>query len=213
MKYCCRCKKEQLEICFNIDNNRLDGLYPICKDCRKEEYNLKKQFILQQKREYYKRNREKIKLKNKDYRVKNIELIRLKDNVRQSANKKQRNEIAKLYKSKRTKRDLNYKLCNALRSRMYHAIKNSQKVGSAVFDLGCSVEEVKTYLESKFYPNPETYENMTWDNWGRNGWHIDHITALHKFDLTNREEFLKACHYTNLQPLWYEENLRKTRKY
>jgi hypothetical protein len=69
--------------------------------------------------------------------------------------------------------------------------------------LGCSIPELKTYLESKFQ------EGMSWENWGIYGWHIDHIIPLDAFNLTNREEFLKACHYTNLQPLWAEENLKK----
>jgi hypothetical protein len=51
---------------------------------------------------------------------------------------------------------------------------------------------------------------MSWDNWGTHGWHIDHIIPLSSFDLTDREQFLKACHYTNLQPLWAADNIRKS---
>jgi hypothetical protein len=85
------------------------------------------------------------------------------------------------------------------------AIKNGQKAGSAVDDLGCSIEFLRAYLEAHFNPG------MTWDNWGQGPgkWHIDHIVPLAWFDLTNREQFLSACHYTNLQPLWSEENLSK----
>jgi hypothetical protein len=53
---------------------------------------------------------------------------------------------------------------------------------------------------------------MNWDNYGRKGWHIDHIKPLSSFDLTNKEQFKKACHYTNLQPMWYDENIKKEDK-
>ena len=66
------------------------------------------------------------------------------------------------------------------------------------------MEELKIYLESKFLPG------MTWDNWSKDGWHIDHVVPLASFDLTNKEQFDKACHYTNLQPLWAKDNLSKS---
>ena len=95
---------------------------------------------------------------------------------------------------------------NRLRSRLYNAINRNYKNGSAVKDLGCSIDEFKIYLESKFSPG------MTWENWSKFGWHIDHIVPLINFDLAEREQFLKACHYTNLQPLWWNENLTKVKR-
>ena len=53
---------------------------------------------------------------------------------------------------------------------------------------------------------------MTWDNYGYYGWHIDHITPLASFDLTNRQQLLEACHYTNLQPMWAKDNMTKSDK-
>lgn len=96
-----------------------------------------------------------------------------------------------------------FRLAKNLRTRTRAAVKNNQKSGSAVKDLGCSITELKQHLEKQFQPG------MTWNNWSHNGWHIDHIVPLAEFDLANRDQFLKACHYSNLQPLWAKDNLVK----
>jgi hypothetical protein len=91
-----------------------------------------------------------------------------------------------------------------LRSRLNKALQGNYKTGSAVRDLGCSIEELKKYLESKFQ------DGMTWDNYGQ--WHIDHIRPLCSFNLQDPEELKKVCHYSNLQPLWAKDNLDKRNK-
>jgi hypothetical protein len=73
--------------------------------------------------------------------------------------------------------------------------------------LGCSLDKLKQHLENMFD------EDMTWENYGRRGWHVDHIKPLAAFNLTNESELAQACHYTNLQPLWAEENLQKNSYY
>lgn len=97
-----------------------------------------------------------------------------------------------------------FKLATNLRKRMSKMITRNQKSGSAVKDLGCSIDEFKQYIESLFQPG------MTWDNYGE--WHLDHIFPLSKFDLSVSSEFKKACHYSNLQPLWAQDNLKKSNK-
>lgn len=97
-------------------------------------------------------------------------------------------------------------LAHRLRARLRGAIKGHCKVGSAVEDLGCDISYFEIYLESLFQAG------MTWQNYGVLGWHIDHIIPLSKFDLSKREEFKRACHYTNLQPLWSIDNIRKGNK-
>lgn len=108
------------------------------------------------------------------------------------------------YRTKRRTTDVNFKIAYLLRQRIFHAVKRNQKGGSAVSDLGCSVSELRAYFESKFRPG------MSWENHGK--WHIDHIKPLSKFDLTDRQQFLAACHYTNLQPLWAMENIIKNNR-
>jgi hypothetical protein len=101
---------------------------------------------------------------------------------------------------------IQYRLRHNLRSRLSLITKKTIKHGSAVKDLGCTIQELKLYLESKFLPG------MTWENYGLHGWHIDHVAPLSSFDLTNPEELKKACHYSNLQPLWAKDNIRKSNK-
>lgn len=100
---------------------------------------------------------------------------------------------------------IDVKLKRKIRSTTRCAIRaqDCKKVGSAVRD---SPLELQQHLESKFQ------EGMTWDNHGSFGWHIDHIKPLSNFDLGNREEYLEAVHYTNLQPLWWQDNLSKGSK-
>lgn len=97
-----------------------------------------------------------------------------------------------------------YRLKRALRSRFSKLFNEGRKTKSVTIYIyiGCSVEELKLYLQSKFA------SNMNWDNHGAL-WHIDHIIPLKKFNHLDEEQIYKAWHYTNLQPLYSIDNLRK----
>ena len=118
------------------------------------------------------------------------------------------------------KTDPVYKIKRGLTQRFRVALNrylNGKPIGvrgdSAVELLGCSLPEFMEYMEEQFYNNPETSEKMTWDNWKVDGWHIDHIKPLSKFNLNDPKQVEKAVHYTNLQPLWWKENLEKKDKW
>jgi len=111
------------------------------------------------------------------------------------------------YKREKYYNSIQYRISECLRARLWSAIHNKSKTGSAVRDLGCTIPKLMEHLEKQFK------HGMTWKNYGLKGWHIDHIKPLAIFDLTDREQFLEACHYTNLQPLWWHENLAKGAKY
>jgi len=175
MKKCTRCKIIKPKYKFSKQKCKADGLRYHCKKCRS---NHQKVFFLN--------NKVKMLAKNKKYYEANKIEIQVKNNI---------------YWQNKYHNDINFKLAALLRSRLRNAIKNQQKSGSAVDDLGCSIEELVVYLENLFT------EGMTWDNHGE--WHIDHIKPLAKFNLTNRRELLKACNYSNLQPLWAKDNLSK----
>jgi len=184
---------------FHINKKSKDGHQCRCKECS-AVYNrayraANRERVLAQKRKWGEANRDKNRDYRRAYRAANKEQIAITRRAWLAANSD--------YFRKRRATDVPYKIQRNLRARLHAAIKRNSKSGSAVRDLGCSIEELKKHLEVQFE------EGMTWDNWTTDGWHIDHIRPLASFDLTDREQLLEAVHYTNLQPLWAEENLRK----
>jgi 5-methylcytosine-specific restriction endonuclease McrA len=107
-----------------------------------------------------------------------------------------------IYNKRKT--DPTYKLRYTLRLRMYEALhrKSWRKNASSEKLFGADIETVKEYIEKQFK------EGMSWENHGE--WHIDHIIPLST--AKTKEEMYKLFHYTNLQPLWAVENLKKYNK-
>ena len=95
-----------------------------------------------------------------------------------------------------------YRMQVLLRDRLRKAVKNNYKSGSAVRDLGCSIDELWQHLESQFRPG------MTRENLGK-AWQIDHIYPMAAANLQDPVEFLAVNNWQNLQPLYSEENNRK----
>ena len=92
----------------------------------------------------------------------------------------------------------------ALHVRLYDAVKHQRggKSAKTLELLGCTVEQLQTFLEAEFT------DGMTWENYGE--WHIDHIRPCASFNLEDPEEQKKCFHWTNLQPLWAKDNLAKS---
>jgi hypothetical protein len=111
----------------------------------------------------------------------------------------------KHYKRDRLKTDLNFKITQYLRTRIWWALKENSKSKHTIKLVGCSIEFLKKYLKSKFK------KGMNWSNYGK--WHIDHIRPCASFDLSKAEEQRKCFNYKNLQPLWAEDNLKKHTQY
>ena len=97
----------------------------------------------------------------------------------------------------------------ALRNRVHSAMRRANVVKKikTLELIGCTVTELRQYLEVQFT------DGMTWKNYGRHGWHVDHIRPCASFDLTDPEQQRQCFHYTNLQPLWAVDNIRKGAKW
>ncbi len=221
MKKCSKCNKNKQLSDFGKNKSRGNGLNYWCKICQ----NIATKTWRINNKEYTRKQSKKWHDEHPDYEhnryIENIVNIRKQsalwkeNNKIRSAksvknyykkNKKKISEYQKVYRKRRRKIDPVFKLSLNLRTRLYHALNGNAKNGSAIKDLGCSVKELKIYLEKQFA------NGMTWDNWALDGWHIDHIIPLSSFDLTNMEQMKQACHYTNLQPLWAKDNLSKSNR-
>lgn len=195
-KICIKCRLLLDLSNFNHRSDRENQYVSYCKKC----------FSIYRS-QYYINNKNKEKHNQRQWAKNNKDLVVAKNERFNKLNPNWRATYQNKYNKKRKTEDLNFKIATILRSRLNKALNGNYKTGSAVRDLGCSIDFLKSYLESKFQPG------MTWDNWTIDGWHIDHIKPMDAFDLSNPEQQREACHYTNLQPLWAKDNLAKGPKY
>jgi hypothetical protein len=186
--------KEAIKMATYYKNNA-DKLKTYAKEYFKENKHTLLDKTREYKKDYYSKNKDKIKANIEA----NREDIRIKKQNYYQNNKNKINNSHKLYLSN----NISAKIAARIRTRIWIAIKN--KNCSLPEYLGCSLNELMLHLQSKFV------EGMTWDNYGE--WHIDHIKPLVLFDLTDVEQLKQASNFTNLQPLWWRDNIVKGARY
>jgi hypothetical protein len=214
-KYCNNCNQVLSIDNFYRNKDTHDGFYTRCKEChrqqtRKYRHNNQEK-VKQFKSDYYQNNKDRYRMYNKTQREKNPELFNEKQRAYARRNKdilnQKRREKRYDYEQSRKIKDPLYKLkCSigklisvSLRSRNYTKKSRTYEI------LGCSYEEFKLHIERQFI------DGMNWENKGRYGWHIDHIKPLCL--ASSEEELIQLNHYTNLQPLWWYDNLKKGKTY
>lgn len=202
--------KEQLVFNFSAAGLGADSFLPTRTRSAAESkrlYNQKhKERIAAQKRDYYLKNRQKILERNRVWERNNPEKRARISRKTINKNRLKRIEAAKVFNKKKYAESQEFRLRHCLRARIRKTILGKNNSARSLALLGCTLEFLKTWLESKFKPG------MTWENHGRFGWHIDHIRPCSSFDLSKPDEQAVCFHYTNLQPLWAYENLSKSDK-
>lgn len=204
-KRCGRCKEIKPIDQFGKDKRTKSGLRCECNECRRLEsklYRIKNpEKKKESKKKYYDLNKEKETKRLKHYRETNKDKRRITKLNWVKNNKEKYNLYSSNWKKEKRKTDPIYRLMSNLRSRTKQFLKGKDSSKKTLEVIGCCFEDLKIYLESKFT------DGMTWDNYGFYGWHIDHIVPLSS--AKTKEDIYKLCHYTNLQPLWCNENLKK----
>lgn len=164
---------------------------------------------LERHKKYREENKEKERERNQKYYSENQEKEKLRKEKYYKENPETRKKTIKKWKENNKEKIKAYnklphvKLVHYTRVRINKLLKNKSKSIKTLKLLGCTSQELVAYIESKFQ------DGMTWDNHGIKGWHVDHIIPCASFDLSNPEQQKQCFHYTNLQPLWWNENLSK----
>lgn len=206
-KKCCKCKQTKKIEEFNKCKSGKFGLHNHCRDCQKitrrawylknidaqrsasSEYSKTDKAKQQRKRRYD---------KHKDRILEENRIRRRTPHARKLANAARQRKL---------ENDHSFRMAQNLRCRIRIALKRRGLLGIKREHLkevlGCTLDELKVHIEKQFK------DGMTWDNYGVKGWHIDHIIPCKHFDLTKEEERRKCFHYTNLQPLWWIDNISK----
>lgn len=235
-KKCTKCGEMKPFVDYGKHKKAKHGLQPACKKCTAKQVaayrEANKEAIKKQRAQYRKINQDVIAERDKKYREQNADTIASRQVAYAKSNKEaiaaykkeyyQKNKDAfaarkrkwnkdnkeKIAENRRKKYNTDpvFKLEAVLRSRMCLAIKGESKASSTEALLGCTSEQAIMYIEKQFQ------DGMSWDNHGMHGWHIDHIAPCSSFDLTKPEQQKECFHYTNLQPLWAKDNLRKSNK-
>jgi len=181
----------------------------LSKKEHKKEYDRKRHLKLkdQRKKDYLENREEKIKYQ-KIYALKNKEKIKeyaegywLKNKKHLKEYSRKNIERTRNWERNRYQTDVNFKLRKNCRNRIRGALKGNFKSASTMELIGCTIEELRRHIESKFEPW------MTWENHGL--WDIEHIKAMSTFDLRCPVQQRACCHWSNLQPLEHIENMKK----
>jgi len=204
MKICNKCNQEKQFSDFYKKSSSKDGYNIQCISCRKK-YNIKNKENIQT---YYLENKENYQNNSKKYYNNNKDIVKQNATTWQKINpllvkkysKKWRinnKEYFKKWRNNKYNIDFSFRLRIILGNRLNECLKKSKtnKDSNIIKLLGCSLNELKIFLESKFTPE------MNWDNHGK-VWEIDHIKPCASFDLTDIKQQQKCFHYSNLQPLF-----------
>jgi hypothetical protein len=170
---------------FNKNKGVSDGLNSSCKNC---EHIITAKYRDSHREEIRKRDNAKGPHKWAMFKETHKEEIEQKKKKRELINQEKR-VLAKIARS--------------IRARIRDSIKRKSNGGRSTGLLGCDILFFRDYIESLFD------SNMSWNNYGYYGWHLDHIIPCVMFDMTNDDDVKKCFHYTNYQPLWRRDNQSK----
>jgi len=232
-KQCSKCKEVKPVEGFGNNKTKKDGLRGQCKACEKQ-YRTKnrdaiakrakqyrqdnkeaskqyrqtnKEALAKKQKQYYQANKEKIRARSKQYYQDNKDFCYKKHKQYCQDNRDALTNWKRLYERARRAEDPVYRMVGNMRSRLSAIFRHGTAKDETTMELvGCTMEHLQHHMEAQFT------EGMHWDNYGTDGWVCDHIQPVASFDQLDSVQRKTCWHYTNLQPMWYKDNLIKRDK-
>jgi hypothetical protein len=204
VKVCKKCGIEKDISEFDQKKGAKDGHTSRCKICRRNyfnEYNNTPINLIRRreksKENYWKNHENELKKASEKHKKNSEQEKEYRKNNRKKISQREKN---------RYHEDVLFRIKTNMRNRLklFLKSKNLNKKNTTLNIVGADPKTIKEYIEQKFT------DGMSWENYRYDGWHIDHIIPLSS--AKTEEEIYKLSHYTNLQPLWAEENLKKRNK-
>lgn len=213
----CNCKRAMM----NYNKNREKRLKNM-KEYREKNNDKISQYMKIYVKEYYKKNKSKILHANKKWKIDNqeqwarymkeyrmsVKTLEYNKNYRDT-HKEQTLKYAKKWRIKKYNNDIKFQLNVRLSNAIYTSIFGNKNGRHWETLVDYTLDQLISHLEKQFKPN------MSWENYGLHGWHIDHIRPIASFNFNSPEdeEFKQCWALENLQPLWSEQNWKKSDKW
>ncbi len=207
-KTCSKCGETRPVSEYHRKTASKDGLSARCKPCVlaavKEYRTANVDKVSAVNKAYRRKNFHKVSQRQKEWRASNRQRVSQVKKTRYEANKTQIIKKVTEWQRNNSKLSHVYRASRAIRAVIYQSLrrKGFTKRSKTTNLLGCDWATFEQYLSSRFA------EGMSWDN--RSEWHVDHIIPL--ATAKTIEDVERLCHYTNLQPLWAADNIRKGAK-
>lgn len=226
MKICSKCDDEKSIDEFNKSKANKNGIRSECKKCQ-SKYQKKYQknntkakesrrrwkennpkYNKEYYKKYYKKNRNKLCKEYRIYYQDNKEKIIKRNKKWQEVNPDYMREYLNEYQKKKRGNNFAYKLNGRISNLIRYSLKNRKNGIHWETLVGYTLNDLMKHLENLFLPS------MTWDNYGKDGWSIDHIRPVSIFNITSNKckGFKKCWGLENLRPMWAKDNLKKSNK-
>lgn len=213
VKHCSKCGKVYAATTDNFHKHcrRRDGLSAWCKNCRAEDdkkyRQANREIVLLRAREYHRKHPQQALEASRRYQKLHPERCALASKKNREKYPERRKESIRKYNAKKVE-SRQERIAHSIRSRIGFSLRGGKRGRSWESLVGYTLNDLMVHLESQFT------RGMTWGDYGRGGWHIDHIRPISDFNFadTGDPEFRECWSLWNLQPLWESENVIKNAK-